>query len=438
MPERKAQSKARSRELASFIARDAVTLVEATFDADRQPPLQFEVWKEGPTDGSPKAELLCKDGSIVVPPSDKHGLLDRKVVLLPSCPSEYGSDTVLVAEIVAFIHRYADIPPFWEQLIAHYAMMSWVFDRFTAVPYLRFIGEPQSGKSRCVQVAGRLCYKAIVAGGATSASPMFRLMDVWRGTFVIDEADYKSSDLWSEIIKILNSGYMCGMVVLRSDKSGDGYEPRAFDPFGPKILSTRKEFEDHALETRCLTLRTTDRKIRPDVPRQLPPAFEVEAQELRNKLLRWRFENFFKIQADESQLLHLEPRLTQIGTPLYAVSQDDGFRAELLNFLAKQADDQKNDRPQAIVAEAIRYLTWNVNVWPITLTAKEVADKAAEVSKDWGTADPALFSPKRTGCLVRGLGFEPRRVTAGYQFSLREAVVDDLIKRYGLMPRGQS
>jgi len=102
--------------------------------------------------------------------------------------------------------------------------------------------------------------------------------------------------------------------------------------FGPKILTTRKEFADRALETRCLTLRTGDSKVRPDVPRQW--VFDAEALALRNKLLRWRFENLAPILTDESKLLSMEPRLTQIGAPLFSVSTDDNFRTELANFLS--------------------------------------------------------------------------------------------------------
>src|SRR5207245_2037631 len=111
-------------------------------------------------------------------------------------------------------------------------------------------------------------------------------------------------------------------------------------------------------------------------------------------LLRWRFENFFQIQADESRLLALNPRLTQIGTPLYSVSTDDGFRARLLKFLDEQAEEQHAERPQAMVAEAIRQLLVNEQKWPATLTVKAVCEKAAEVSCDWETEAEAGFSPK--------------------------------------------
>jgi hypothetical protein len=67
------------------------------------------------------------------------------------------------------------------------------------------------------------------------------------------------------------------------------------------------------------------------------------------------------------------------------VSTDDGFRARLVQFLGDQAEEHHAERPQAIVAEAIRQLLVNVNKWPGTLTVKDVSDRANEVRKDWET-----------------------------------------------------
>ena len=315
-------------------------------------------------------------------------------------------------------------------------MMSWVFDKFDAIPYLRFLGEPATGKTRCLQVVGHLSYKGISASGATTASPLFRLLDVCHGTFLLDKADHKNSDMWVDIIKMLNNGYMRGMFVLRSDKSGDSYEPRAFDVYGPKILSTRREFEDRALETRCLTLRTSERKVRPDIPRQLPEAFYDEALELRNKLLRWRFENYARIECDESELLHLEPRLTQIGVPLYSVSRDPGFRARFLKFLADQADEQRDARPQGVIVEAIRQLVeMGKRKLPTVLGVKDVAEQANLVTlpddPEAATWPPEVkFTARGAGPLLRVLGFVPERTRRGYEFELTEEVWKNLDERY--------
>jgi hypothetical protein len=80
-------------------------------------------------------------------------------------------------------------------------------DRFNEVPYLRAIGDFGSGKSRFIQSIGILCYKPVFTGGATTPSPIFRIVNEVHGTLIIDEADFKFSDMTSEIVKILNTGY---------------------------------------------------------------------------------------------------------------------------------------------------------------------------------------------------------------------------------------
>src|SRR5882724_9362645 len=108
-------------------------LLETTFDAVRQPPLQFAMWQKGKV--HTRASCGLDNGVTLVPPADRNGLIAKGLVLLPSCAADYGSQEILVADLRGFVHRYADVPEFWEELIAHYVLMTWVFDRFTAVPY---------------------------------------------------------------------------------------------------------------------------------------------------------------------------------------------------------------------------------------------------------------------------------------------------------------
>jgi hypothetical protein len=226
-------------------------LAETVYIEGHATPVQFAIKKLG---GITIEPCLKTDTRQVVPPSTTALMAKPGVVLLPSAATAYGSQEDLVTDIKDFIHRYADVSPFREDLTAHFLMMTWLYDLFTAVPYLRFLGEPGTGKSRMLQVAGHLAYKGIFAGGATTSSPLFRLIEVYRGTLVIDEADYKASDAWIDIIKILNAGYMKGVPVLRSEKVGDTYEPRPYNVYGPKIIGNRFPFDDWALESRCITL----------------------------------------------------------------------------------------------------------------------------------------------------------------------------------------
>jgi hypothetical protein len=102
-------------------------------------------------------------------------------------------------------------------------------------------------------VAGSICFRPIFASGATTPAPIFRILEQFRGTLVFDEADFKDSAAWSEMVKLLNNGYRPGMPVLRADKENGKWYPRSYQVFGPKLISTRFPFKDEALESRCLT-----------------------------------------------------------------------------------------------------------------------------------------------------------------------------------------
>ena len=68
---------------------------------------------------------------------------------------------------------------------------------------------------------GSLCYKPIFASGASTVSPLFRTLDLFRGTLVIDEGDFRFSDEKAEVIKILNNGNARGFPVPRTEVVGN-------------------------------------------------------------------------------------------------------------------------------------------------------------------------------------------------------------------------
>jgi hypothetical protein len=362
------------------------------------------------------------------------------VVLLPSrgIPVKAVDQARLVERLIRFVHRYLDIPSFWEKMVAHYVLMTWVYDRFTAVPYLRLLSEHGTGKSRFLQVIGALCYKSIICGGSVSVSSVFRLTDQWRGTLALDECDFNHSGEWAEIIRLLNCGYMAKLPAVRSESVGRSFAPRAFHVFGPKILAGRHRFDDSALESRCLTYTPVERTLRSDIPRQLPEKFWDEALDLRNQLLGWRFENFDAIRVDEGPLLHLDPRLAQIGTTLHSVTNDEVFRGEYLKFLSEFGKEDRAERPQSVIVEAIRDLSSELAADPALyaqlniealgyLGVKTVTDRANLLIQNRGGNQ---MSPKRAGGIIRSLGFKTQRTRDCYRFLADPQRIEDLVTKY--------
>jgi hypothetical protein len=290
---------------------------------------RFAFWHDG--------SWTCEDDHAVngvfklVPYSPDNNLIQNETVLLPKAPEEYGSEADLLAEIETFIHRYVDVSPLYERLASYYVVFSWVYDGFNELPYLRVRGDPGTGKTRFLLTIGSLCYKPIFASGASTVSPLFRLLEIFRGTLVIDESDFRFSDEKAELVKILNNGNMRGFPVLRSETNSRGeFNPRAYQVFGPKIVATRGDFDDKALESRFLSEEMGSSQLRDDIPISLPPEHKAEALALRNKLLLFRFRNLKKHRA-LAQLVDrsVEPRLNQIFVPLLSIIEDPKAQEEI-------------------------------------------------------------------------------------------------------------
>jgi hypothetical protein len=269
---------------------------------------------------------LLVNGQRLVPYFPRNNLLTNEVVVFPSEPWEYDSEEKLIEDIRAFIHRYVDVSPLFEQIASYYVLFTWVYDAFNELPYLCLRGDTGSGKTRFLLTAGSLCYKPIFASGASTVSPVFRILDSMRGTLIVDEGDFRFSDEKAELVKILNNGNGRGFPVLRSESvSGKEFSPRAYTVFGPKLIATRGYFQDRALESRCLTEETGGRKLRDDIPINLTADYKRQALELRNKLLMFRFRNLGKRTIDPTLVdRSIEPRLAQVFVPPLSVIEDAG------------------------------------------------------------------------------------------------------------------
>jgi hypothetical protein len=302
-------------------------------------------------------EITLDSGEVLVPLPASHSLIKHRVVLLPSQAEAYGSTSELLLHIKSYITRYVSLQDIFLDIAATYVLLTWVFDRFNEVPYLRWKGDFGSGKTRALAVVGSICYKPIFASGASTTSPIFHTLDLFRGTLVFDEADFRFSDERADIIKIFNNGTVRGFPVLRAhfnDKKE--FDPRAFDVYGPKLVAMRDIFHDYALESRFLTEEMKG-EARPHIPISLPDSQATEALTLRNMLLTYRFRNFHEVSVIPAYAdSHLTHRTNQILVPLLSLTASEEVRLNITAFASSQATELAVDRSthvEALVLETI-------------------------------------------------------------------------------------
>ncbi len=251
-------------------------------------------------------------------------------VLLPTGVQDYGDEAALIAEVRAFIHRYVELREDDEAISAYYVLFTYLHDRFDELPYRRTRNPDYGrGKSRDLETVGSICYRPMFAGGGSTAAAMRRIIDLFRGTLIGDEQDSKGdSELTATCSKILCQGFQRGRPLVVCD--GESNEPRPFYIYGPKLLASRRRFDDDAVESRCLTI-SIEQRTRKDIPKNLPRLrFDAEALELRNKLTLWRFHNWHRAKLNPAlEVANVEDRLNQIAVPLLSIVRDETVQASI-------------------------------------------------------------------------------------------------------------
>lgn len=358
------------------------------------------------------------DGKKYQPLPPTYNLVEKGVILFPSMASPYESEEELLKEIQRFIHKYLDISEVFEQIATYYVLFTWLYDRFNEVPYLRAIGDFGSGKSRFLQAIGILCYKPVFTGGATTPSPVFRIVNEVKGTLILDEADFRFSDMTSEIIKILNTGYQKGIPVLRSEGKGT-FEVKAYDVFCPKIVATRETFSDKALESRFLIEEMGAGKLREDIPRTLNEDFYSDAEYIRNKLLMWRLKNYFApIKRSEELIDGIHPRLNQIVLPLLSIIKDETARERLKTFIIKYNAELVADRGLSWESDIVfSILKLEHETGASEITVKEITD---EVNRESDISDDTLQARKVGWYLRAKLQLKPYKTRRGFVLSFKQ------------------
>ena len=333
-------------------------------------------------------------------------------------------------DIQRFIHKHALIPPLWEKIIAHYIKMTWVYDCFNALPYLRFMGEPETGKSRLLQICIALSYKAMPTAGNVTGPVLFRTIDEGQGTLIVDECDLDFSDATSDIVKVFTQGYMKGFPVRRC--APETHVVECHKVYGPKIITCRMPFKDRAMDTRCLTYCTVARDL-PTEMLNLSPEFSKEAEALRNRLLGWRLQNYSNVRADASGLRNLiSPRLAQISSAILGVTEDAEFRERFIAFLENYGRESRADSPQAFVVQALMRL-FPIQPNPQSIPVASVTGQVNIVCAENGCPE---MTAERVGSLLGSLGLKKHRIHGGTRcIALTERILDCLRKKY---PQGDS
>lgn len=142
----------------------------------------------------------------------------------------------LLSEVSDTIRKFIVLDTEQAHAAALWVALTWFIDVVEVAP-LAIINAPEKscGKTQLLTVLGRMAYRPLPASNA-SASALFRAVEKWKPTILIDEADTFFRDN-AELHGMVNAGYLRGGYVLRSEAVGDSFEPRMFSVFSAKAIA---------------------------------------------------------------------------------------------------------------------------------------------------------------------------------------------------------
>jgi hypothetical protein len=342
---------------------------------------------------------------------------------------KYENEEALYHEIYEFMTAHLDVAnPLLYDVYTCFVLASWRTEDFKVLPYLLFLGPLSSGKTRGLECFQRLCYRAIIAASMTAAS-LFRILEVWHPTLLLDETEIYNKENMAEVTALLNSGYRRGQYAIRMEKVESG-NPKVgmYDTFGFKVLAGTEELAA-TLQSRCI-ITAMSRAVR-----QVNLFIDEEkAQQLRNKLLCYRFRNLGKIDNNLIAVFLREnegfrnARVIELFISLIQVAPTQQAKSNLLELM-KQITQSRLDEEQASI-EA-RILDAIVKSKEDVENGKIDTQAITEVfNNDLKEKDQA--TSRFIGRKVAALGFEKCRVGRKGQagFYWNEKLISRLKARY--------
>ena len=168
----------------------------------------------------------------------------------------------LLNGIADAISAHVVLPRGAASAIALWVVHCHAHDLFPISPILGITSPtPECGKSTLLTIISAMVPRALSASNLT-ASTIFRAVEKWRPTLLVDEADTFLTEN-HEMRGILNSGHAkAGAYVLRTVDTGKGHEPQRYCTWAPKAIAMIGK----------LPATLTSRAIRIELQRKRPGA----------------------------------------------------------------------------------------------------------------------------------------------------------------------
>jgi len=205
---------------------------------------------------------------------------------IPIWPEEVNGDNLL-SEITDIINLYIVLPKETRDALALWILGTFCYDNFRIWPKLLITSpEKRCGKTTLLEILAAFCCNGFSTSNISTAA-MYRVIDLWRPTLIIDEADTFIHGN-SELRGVINSGHTKATAsVVRTSPSGSGLVK--ISTWAPMVISMINKPPDTILD-RSLVIQLK-RKLIDEKVEKLPYDFNGNSRPLYQRMLRWSADN---------------------------------------------------------------------------------------------------------------------------------------------------
>lgn len=218
------------------------------------------------------------------------GKVGSQILLADVEPAEDPVDGFeMLNAITAKILCYMAMPFDLALTAALWAIFTHLHDTFWISPILAITSpEKRCGKTQLLTLLQGLTTRPLPSANLTPAS-LFRVVEVFKPTLLIDEADTFIRKDDDGLRGILNSGHLrASAQIVRT--VGEDHEPRLFSTWAPKAIACIRQLPD-TLEDRSIILRLRRRAPGDTITDFPSDRIHGELEPLRRQIARWALDN---------------------------------------------------------------------------------------------------------------------------------------------------
>lgn len=251
----------------------------------------------------------------------------------------------MLNDVRARLNKHCVLPPRADIAMSLWVAAGYSINCFRIFPKLCLSSpEKRCGKTTTLEILAALSYRALLASNL-SAAVLFRSIDAWQPTLLIDEADtfLHGND---ELRGVINSGHTrAGAFVLRVD--GDAMEPKKFSTWSPMAIAMIKTPPD-TIRDRSVMIQLK-RKAPTDTVEKVTIDLSDQCRDTRGKLKRWADDNAEALKKANPDVPKLgNDRAQDNWLPLLAVADTAGGDWPRLAREAIEELEQKEDADEGV------------------------------------------------------------------------------------------